>query len=459
VSNRIRVIGIGVGGPAQVTGEAARALATVDVFLILERADEPGDAVAARRAVCEALVPADRAYRFVEVTDPRPASAHGGDVAAYGEGDHDGLDAWVDACEEALERLADHETTIGFLVRGDAGLDELTLHVADALAARRIAQGSKIELDVLAGVSAASVLASVHRITLGRNGAPVHVTTGRRLVDEYDVALGDVVVLGDDQLACSALVDAFPDLEIFWGAYLGSPDELLLHGRLVDVVEQVRRARTEARQRHGWITDLYILRQPGDVPTPPHAGPTHPPFPDVATWEPLTDGVVKVRPLTPADWPVLLAEANNEESLRWGFDGRPMTEAEARHRTAEAVREWRRGRVARFVIVDAASGEGAGVLMVLRMGPPGVGVVGYGIVPAFRGGGFTSRALTLVCDWVFAHTDIQRLELGHKVGNVASGKAAERAGFTREGVLAGRLPNPDGTRSDEVSYCLLRPVS
>ena len=121
------------------------------------------------------------------------------------------------------------------------------------------------------------------------------------------------------------------------------------------------------------------------------------------------------------------------------------------------MREWRRGRVVRFVIVDAASGEGAGVLMVARMGPPGIGVVGYGIVPEFRGRGFTSRALTLVCDWVFAHTDFKRLELGHKVGNVASGKAAERAGFVAEGRLAGRLPNPDGTRSDEISYSLLRP--
>ena len=457
--NRIRIIGIGVGGPGQVTGEAARALATVDAFLVLDHADESSDAVAARRAVCEALVPADRAYRFIEVSDPRPDSAHEGDRAAYGEGDQDGLDAWVDACEEALDGLADHETTLGFLVRGDAVLDDPTLRVADALVARRIARGSRSERDVVAGVSAVSVLASRHRITLGRKGAPVHVTTGRRLVDEFDVALGDVVVMGDDQLACSALVDAFPDLEIFWGAYLGSPDELLLHGRLADVVQQVRRARTEARERHGWITDLYVLRQPGNVPTPPHAGPTYPPFPDVATWEPLTDGGVTVRPLTAADWPVLLAEANNEESLRWGFDGRSMTEAEARHKTAEAVREWRRGRVARFVILDAASGAGAGVLMVARMGPPGIGVVGYGVVPDFRGRGFTARALTLVCGWVFAHTDIQRLELGHKVGNVASGKAAERAGFTREGVLAGRLPNPDGTRSDEVSYSLLRPVS
>ncbi|TQM64916.1 precorrin-6A synthase (deacetylating) [Humibacillus xanthopallidus] len=464
---RIRVIGVGTGDPGHVTGEAARALASVDVFLVLGLAAEPGDAVAARRALCDALVPADRRYRFVEVTGPRRGPDEEPGETAYGEGEGAGagageagwVPAWVDACAQAVGGLADQESTVGFLVWGDAVLDDPTLRVVDGLAERFATQGTTVENDVVAGVSPASVLAARHRISLGRNGAPVHITTGRRLVDEFDVGLGEVLVLLDEHLACAALVDAFPDLELFWGAYLGSPDELLVRGRLADVIDEVQRVRAEARRRRGWIADTYLLRQPGDAPTPPHAGPAHLPFPDVATWEPLTDGVVTVRPLTAEDWPVLLAESNNEESLRWGFDGRPLTEAEARHKTAEAGREWRRGRVARFVIVDAASGAGAGVLMVARMGPPGIGVVGYGIVPDFRGRGFTSRALTLVCGWVFAHTDIQRLELGHKVGNVASGKAAERAGFTREGILVGRLPNPDGTRSDEVSYFLLRPQS
>ena len=461
--SRMRVIGIGMGDPGQVTAEAARALATVDVFIVVREAEARADVGAARQAVCDALIPAERVYRVVElsevseVTDMRPGPHAGGDAAAYGSRMHDVQAATVDACAEVIEGLAEHETTVGFLVSGDAALHDPTIHLVDALVQRCAVRGRAVEHDVIAGVSAPALLAARHRIPLGRNAAPVHLTTGRRLVEEFDLGLGDVVVVADDDLACAVLVDAFPDLELYWGAYLGSADELLVHGRLADVIEDVRRVRARARERHGWITDTYLLRQPGGASTPAHAGPTHAAFPDVASWEPLTDRVVTVRPLTASDWPVLLAEGNNAESLRWSFDGRPLTEAEARHKAAEAVREWRRGRVARFVIVDAASGAGAGVLMVLRMGPPGVGVVGYGIVPDFRGRGFTSRALTLVCGWVFAQTDLQRLELGHKVGNVASGKAAERAGFTREGLLVGRLPNPDGTRSDEISYSLIRP--
>ena len=90
------------------------------------------------------------------------------------------------------------------------------------------------------------------------------------------------------------------------------------------------------------------------------------------------------------------------------------------------------------------------------MGPPGTGLIGYGVLPAFCGRGFATRALRLVSRWAFEEVGLPRLELGHKVGNIASGKAAERAGFRAEGRLSGRLPNPDGTRSDEVYYSLVR---
>jgi precorrin-6A synthase (deacetylating) len=456
VIKRIRIIGIGMGDPDQVTGEAARALGAVDVFIVADEVEVGADLVAVRRRVCDSLIPSDRPYRLVEVTDPRPGSNAERDLAAYGQGVRDGHLARIDACAEVLEALPAEETTAGFLVWGDPALHDSTIRVVEALVARWAARGVTVDHDVIAGISAPQLLAARHRISLGRNGAPVHITTGRRLVDEFDPGLGDVVVMLDGQLACAALVDGYPDLELCWGAYLGSPDELLVRGRLADVIEEVSRVRAAARARHGWVMDTYLLRHPDDAPPPSHVGPALTPFPDPGQWAPLSDGVVSLRPLTPADWPVVLDEHNNEESLRWGFDSEAMTESAARHKAAEAPREWRRGRAARFVIVDDATGERAGVLMVIRMGPPGVGLVGYGVVPRWRGRGFTTRALRLVAEWAFADTDLERLELGHKVGNVASGKAALRAGFTVEGLLSGRLPNPDGSRSDEVTYALTR---
>ena len=54
-------------------------------------------------------------------------------------------------------------------------------------------------------------------------GGPIHLTTGRRLVEEFDPALGTVVVMLDGELACARLAERYPDLEIVWGAQPGSP--------------------------------------------------------------------------------------------------------------------------------------------------------------------------------------------------------------------------------------------
>jgi precorrin-6A synthase (deacetylating) len=449
VIERIRVIGIGMGDPGHVTGEAVRALATVDVFLVADKGDAKSDLVAARQAVCDALIPSDHAYRVVEVTDPRRGPDAERDAAAYDRGVRDWHAARVDAYADVIDRLDDDETTVGFLVWGDPAFYDSTIRVVDALVQRYAEAGAEVAHDVIAGISAPQLLAARHRIPLNRIGAPIHITTGRRLLDEYDPSLGDVVVMLDGQLVCAELAGAFPDVELWWGAYLGTPDELLVHGRLAAVVEQVRRVRAEARERHGWVMDTYLLRPSADMPTGP--GPS--PFPQTA---PVGDGVVTVRPLTSADWETVRDEHNNEESLRWDFAGRPMTDDEARRRAASAALEWRRGRAARFVIADASTGAAAGVIGVMRMGPPGTGLVGYGVLPAFRGRGFTTRALRLVSRWGLEEAGLARLELGHKVGNEASGRVAAKAGFRAEGRLSGRLPNPDGTRSDEIYYSLTR---
>ena len=172
----------------------------------------------------------------------------------------------------------------------------------------------------------------------------------------------------------------------------------------------------------------------------------------------LSDGTVLLRPVTPADWPTVLAEAINPESLAWDFARPPMTEAAARSRCGRAGLDWLIGTDAHLLICDAATGAGAGILTLRREGPPDVFGIGYGVLPEFRGRRFTTRALRLVAGWAFAETGAARLELGCKVGNVASARSAEAAGFTADARFRGRLQNPDGTYSDEIGYGLTRPA-
>ncbi len=174
--------------------------------------------------------------------------------------------------------------------------------------------------------------------------------------------------------------------------------------------------------------------------------------------ESVSDGVVTLRPTGPDDWPVLLAEANNDASLRWGFDGKPMTEAAAIDRAARAGLDRLVSGNNSLLICDGATGAGAGILGLRRFGPPDVVAIGYGVLPQFRGRGFTTRALRLLAGWAFSQTPTARLELGCKSANTASARVALAAGFVQEGRRAGRLRDPDGSYSDELVFGLVRPA-
>lgn len=171
----------------------------------------------------------------------------------------------------------------------------------------------------------------------------------------------------------------------------------------------------------------------------------------------LTDGTIRLRVLDAGD-AAAYAETEDAESLRWNFTGA----AEGVQRlTAVAERaplDWLVGSTAHFAIVDEASAAFAGEIMLRKVGPPQVGGIGYTVHPAFRGRGYTTRALRLLASWAFEQAGFARLELGAKTGNVASQRAAANAGFVREGVQRCRLRNSDGTFSDEVCFELISPA-
>jgi precorrin-6A synthase len=50
-------------------------------------------------------------------------------------------------------------------------------------------------------------------------------------------------------------------IDIYWGAYLGTPDELLISGDLAKVRDEIVRVRAEAAARKGWMFDTYLLRR------------------------------------------------------------------------------------------------------------------------------------------------------------------------------------------------------
>jgi precorrin-6A synthase len=121
-------------------------------------------------------------------------------------------------------------------------------------------KGFAIEYDVISGISAVQALAAQHRIALSRVGEPVLLTTGRRMVEGFPYNLDTVVVMLDADQAFRHIPPA--DLDIYWGAYLGTGDEILVSGKLSEVMEDIERIRSQAGKEKGWIIDTYMLSQP-----------------------------------------------------------------------------------------------------------------------------------------------------------------------------------------------------
>lgn len=243
------VIGIGSGNPDHLTREAVAALNRVDVFLVADKGAAKRDLVALRAEICHTLITHDH-YRMIEVPDPqRDTSNYPAGVAAWHE-------ARAQQYAEIIAAEVSGGGTVGFLVWGDPAFYDSTIRIVESMTSL----GIDLELAVIPGISSIQLLAARHKIILNRVGQPIHVTTGRRLLDEYSSALGDVVVMLDGELTCAGLVKQFGDLVIYWGAQLGLPDEALIAGQLNKVIDEIRAKRVTIRNARGWVMDTYLLR-------------------------------------------------------------------------------------------------------------------------------------------------------------------------------------------------------
>jgi precorrin-6A synthase len=250
---RIKLIGIGAGNPDYITMQAINALKEVDVVFVTDKGEDTADLLRARKEVCERYMQA-KPYRIIEIEDPRRDR----NAAAY----RSAVTVWHEKraalYEQAIrEQLTDDECG-AFLVWGDPSLYDSTLRIIDQVAALRTVA---FEWEIIPGITSIQALAARHKISLNEIGEPIHVTTGRRLIDEQPADGTSVLVLLDGQCAFKTLAN--DDLDIYWGAYLGTPDEILLSGRLGDLSDRIEQLRTQARNQKGWIMDTYLLRKRG----------------------------------------------------------------------------------------------------------------------------------------------------------------------------------------------------
>lgn len=244
----LSLIGIGCGDPGQLTRAAIGAINAADLVLIPRKGTGKSDLADLRRTVCADVLTNDKA-RIAEFDLP---------MRDAGEADYrKGVDDWHDAVAATWSQtIADHlggDGKVALLIWGDPSLYDSSLRIA-----RRLKPLPDIE--VVPGITSIQALCAAHALPLNDIGEPFLVTTGRRLREGgWPAGIDTVVVMLDGGTAFQSLDPE--GLHIWWGAYLGMADQIIMSGALAEVGARIVAVRQDARERHGWIMDSYILKR------------------------------------------------------------------------------------------------------------------------------------------------------------------------------------------------------
>jgi precorrin-6A synthase len=245
---RLSIIGIGAGNPDHITVQAIKALGSVDVIFLIGKGSDKQDLAQLRKDICARYI--TKPYRIVEAQDPERDRTPANYETAVTD--------WHTLRAAIYERMIREELSEdqhgAFLVWGDPSLYDSTLRIVDQVAAMKTVA---FELDVIPGITSVQALAARHKIALNRIGGPIHITTGRLLAKRMPA--DDVVVMLDGDCAFKTVKDT--DVDIYWGAYVGTADEILVSGKLQERGPEIEKIRSNARARHGWIMDTYLLRK------------------------------------------------------------------------------------------------------------------------------------------------------------------------------------------------------
>jgi RimJ/RimL family protein N-acetyltransferase len=158
-----------------------------------------------------------------------------------------------------------------------------------------------------------------------------------------------------------------------------------------------------------------------------------------------------LRPFRPDDVDAIFRACQDPDTQRWiGQLPVPYRREDARVFVEEVAPHERSDRTGLSVAMEARGelvGSGGLYFRGGRLGPE----IGYWVAPWARGRGYAAEAAHALAEWGLG-LGAPRVHLYADVGNVASQRVAERAGFRREGVVRAALEYRDGGRADAVLF-------
>jgi RimJ/RimL family protein N-acetyltransferase len=142
------------------------------------------------------------------------------------------------------------------------------------------------------------------------------------------------------------------------------------------------------------------------------------------------DGL-RLRPLAERDLDDVAASCADPEMQRWTTVPRNYTRDDAEEWFVQVREKWDEGDSICYVLADADDRYCGNVAMSLKA--VGEAEIGYGMSPWARGRGWMTAAVKRVCELGFEQLALERIDWRAVVGNEASRRVAEKAGFTVEG--------------------------
>ncbi|WP_309227188.1 GNAT family N-acetyltransferase [Micromonospora thermarum] len=159
------------------------------------------------------------------------------------------------------------------------------------------------------------------------------------------------------------------------------------------------------------------------------------------------EGEVRLRPMEARDVDAIIATCRDADTIRWTTVPDPYDRADAEDYLAYARDAWAAGTSACYAIAGADDGFAGAIDLRLSAADSLQASVGFMTAPHARGRGHMPAALSALAAWGFTTLGLARIEWRANVGNTASRRAAEKAGFRVEGTARAGL-NHRGARTD-----------
>ena len=212
----IFLVGVGTGNPAHITLQAIEQLKSADIIIIPRKENSKSDLADLRYQICDKILGEECPQLFeFDLPTRNDKQIY---LKAVEEWHETIAKIWIDCIEKAQQ------------------------------------------VTIIPGITSVQALTAAHKITINQIGKPFMITTGRQLrnigfPDNIDTA---IIMLDGN---CSFRTLEQKRYYIWWGAYLGMEKELLIEGKLNEMSDVIVETRKNAREKHGWIMDSYMLRR------------------------------------------------------------------------------------------------------------------------------------------------------------------------------------------------------